>query len=119
MPFHKWRSSSLGKLKVFVCEIVELEYVMKIGSNGHTLVLQSHQWLSTLVARWNPLLLLLLLSRFSRGIPWRPLDSDIRSLPGRGADVVGLQYAQAMVVLESSPVLKVKPKSRATDWFYT
>ena len=90
---------------------------MKIDSDGHTLVLQSHQWLSTLVTRWNPLLLLL--SRFRRGIPWRPLNSDVRSLPGIDADVVGLQYAQAMVVLESSPVLKVKPKSRATDWFYT
>lgn len=41
------------------------------------------------------------------------------SLPGRDADLVGLQYAQAMVTLESSPVLKVKPKSRATDWFCT
>lgn len=44
----------LRETSVLICE-TELEYIMKIGSNGRTLVLQSHQWLSTLVAHWNPL----------------------------------------------------------------
>ena len=82
---------------------------MKIDSNGHTLVLQSHQWLSILVTRWNPLLLLL--SRFSRGIPWRPLNSDVRSLPGIDVDVVGLQYAQEKNKVLKEEVSKKRRKS--------